>query len=51
VSHEFSQDTNIIDGNLSSRQKSRVLISCKIPCIRSGWHNKTDDCRDFFKRI
>jgi len=27
--------------DLSSRQKSRVLISCKIPCIRSGWHNKT----------
>jgi len=41
VSHEFSKDTIIIYFDLSYLQKSRVLISCKITCLRSGWHNKT----------
>jgi len=48
VRHELQQDTEIIVYYLSSRRRERsnkVLISYKIPHIRSGWHDKTHDSR------
>jgi len=29
----------------------KILKKCNIPNIRSGCHNKTNDCRDILKKI